>query len=141
MGISLGEIVFMAQSSTSKNESSLAKTIYDNQPIPEKRKFSWFLSRLMERSRLAGHKKNSLKDKTVKNKPLSPRQLARNKAISKVRFVVEHTFGDQQRWFGGKILRYQELAKAHAQQILLAVAYNLRRLPRLYIKSLLPESL
>jgi len=44
--------------------------------------------------------------------------------------VVERTFGDQQRWFGGKILRYQGLAKAHAWQILLAVAYNLRKLPQ-----------
>jgi transposase, IS5 family len=30
------------------------------------------------------------------------------------------------------------LAKAHAWHILLAVAYNLRRLPRLYVESLLP---
>ena len=29
------------------------------------------------------------------------------KAISKVRCVVERTFGGQQHWFGGKILRYQ----------------------------------
>ena len=61
--------------------------------------------------------KNGIQDKAVKNQPLSPRQLARNKAISKVRFVVERTFGSQQRWFGGKILRYQGLAKAHAWHI------------------------
>jgi IS5 family transposase len=66
--------------------------------------------------------KNGIQDKAVKNKPLSPRQLARNKAISKVRFVVERTFGGQQRWFGGKVLRYQGLAKAHAWHILLVVA-------------------
>jgi transposase, IS5 family len=79
--------------------------------------------------------KNGIQDKAAKNKPLGPRQLARNKAISKIRFVVERTFGGQQRWFGGKILRYQGLAKAHAWHILLAVAYNLRRLPRLYVES------
>ena len=83
--------------------------------------------------------KNGIQDKAAKNKPLSPRQLARNKAISTVRFVVERTFGGQQRWFGGKILRYRGLAKAHAWHILLAVAYNLRRLPRLYVESLLPR--
>jgi len=83
--------------------------------------------------------KNGIQDKAVKNKPLRPRQLARNSAISKVRFVVERTFGSQQRWFGGKILRYQGLAKAHAWHVLLAVAYNLRRLPRLYVESLVPR--
>jgi IS5 family transposase len=83
--------------------------------------------------------KNGIQDKAVKNKPLRPRQLARNSAISKVRFVVERTFGSQQRWFGSKTLRYQGLAKTHAWHVLLAVAYNLRRLPRLYVESLLPR--
>lgn len=82
--------------------------------------------------------KNGIQDKAHKNKPLSSRQRARNSAISKVRFVVERTFGSQQRWFDSKILRYQGLAKAHAWHVLLAVAYNLRRLPRLYVESLLP---
>ena len=85
--------------------------------------------------------KNGIQDKAVKNKPLRPRQRARNTAINKVRFVVERTFGSQQRWFGSKILRYQGLAKAHAWHVLLAVAYNLRRLPRLYVESLRPPQL
>jgi len=83
--------------------------------------------------------KNGIQDKAVKNTPLGLRQLARNSAISKVRFVVERTFGSQQRWFAGKTLRYQGLAKAHAWHVLLAVAYNLRRLPRLYVESLIPR--
>ncbi|MEQ1484622.1 transposase [Methyloglobulus sp.] len=83
--------------------------------------------------------KNGIQDKAVKNKPLGSHQLARNSAISKVRFVVERTFGSQQRWFGGKTLRYQGLAKSHAWHVLLAVAYNLKRLPRLYVESLLPQ--
>lgn len=85
--------------------------------------------------------KNGIQDKAVKGKPLTPRQLARNTAISKVRFVVERTFGGQQRWFGGKELRYRGLAKAHAWHVLLAVAYNLRRLPRLYVESLVTPRL
>lgn len=83
--------------------------------------------------------KNGIQDKAVKNRPLSSRQLARNTAISKVRFVVERTFGSQQRWFEGKLLRYRGLAKAHAWHLLLAMAYNLRRLPRLFVDSLLPQ--
>jgi transposase, IS5 family len=83
--------------------------------------------------------KSGIQDKAVKDRPPSPRQLARNKAISKVRFVVERTFGGQQRWFAGKTLRYQGLAKAHAWHVLPAVTYDLRRLPRLYVESLLPK--
>jgi hypothetical protein len=41
------------------------------------------------------------------------------------------------RWFGVKILRYQGLAKAYAWHILLAVMYNLRRMPRLYVECML----
>lgn len=85
--------------------------------------------------------KNGIQDKAVKGKPLRSRQRARNAAINKARFVVERTFGSQQRWFSGKILRYQGLAKAHAWHVLLALAYNLRRLPRLYVESLRPKQL
>jgi len=83
--------------------------------------------------------KNGIQDKAVKNKPLTARQLQRNKLITRSRYVVERTFGSQARWFGGKILRYQGLEKAHAWHILLAMAYNLKRLPRLFIESLMRQ--
>ncbi|SFF06756.1 transposase, partial [Nitrosomonas sp. Nm166] len=69
----------------------------------------------------------------VKNKPLTQRQLQRNSLIAKVRYVVERTFGSQTRWFGSKALRYRGNAKAHAWHILPAIAYNLKRLPKLYV--------
>ncbi|HQX14725.1 MAG TPA: transposase, partial [Nitrosomonas sp.] len=72
--------------------------------------------------------------KATKNNPLSPRQLQRNRIITKVRYVVERTFGSQARWFNAKILRYCSLAKAHTWHILLAMAYNLKRLPKLFAK-------
>jgi IS5 family transposase len=50
--------------------------------------------------------KNGIQDKAVKNKPLTQRQLQRNCAITKARYVVERTFGSQVRWFGSKFLRY-----------------------------------
>ncbi len=59
------------------------------------------------------------------SKPLPLRQLQRNHLITKVRYVVERTFGS-------KILRYCGLAKVHAWHILQAMAYNLKRLPKLY---------
>ncbi|PXW80419.1 DDE family transposase [Nitrosomonas sp. Nm84] len=68
----------------------------------------------------------------MKNKPLLKRQLQRNRLITKVRYVVERTFGSQARWFGSQVLRYHGLAKAHAWHILQAMAYNLKRLPKLF---------
>jgi len=79
--------------------------------------------------------KNGIQDKAVRNKPLTQRQLRRNRLISKARYVVERTFGSQERWFGGKTLRYQGLAKAHAWHLLLAMAYNLKRLPVLFVNT------
>jgi IS5 family transposase len=83
--------------------------------------------------------KNGIQDKAVKNKPLMQRQLQRNRLITKVRYVVERAFGSQARWFGSKILRYRGLAKAHAWHILQAMAYNLKRLPGLFVKSLVTQ--
>ncbi|QOJ23533.1 MAG: transposase [Gammaproteobacteria bacterium] len=77
--------------------------------------------------------KNGIQNKAVRNNPLARRQLQRNNLITKVRHVVERTFGSQVRWFNAKILRYRSLAKAHAWHMLLAMAYNLKRLPRLSV--------
>ncbi|MGY6275889.1 transposase [Methylomonas sp. MgM2] len=51
------------------------------------------------------------------------------------RYEVERSFGSRQHWFGGKILRYRGLANAHAWHVLLAMAYNLKRLPDLLVSS------
>ncbi|MBK7354412.1 MAG: transposase [Nitrosomonas sp.] len=78
--------------------------------------------------------KNGIQDKATKNNPLSPRQLQRNRLITKARYVVERTLGSQARRFNAKILRYCGSAKAHAWHILLAIAYNLKRLPKLFVE-------
>ncbi|WP_256205463.1 transposase [Nitrosomonas cryotolerans] len=83
--------------------------------------------------------KNGIQDKAVKNKPLTQRQLQRNRLITKVRYVVERTFGNQARWFGSKFLRYRGLAKVHVWHILQAMAYNLKRLPKLFIQNLVMQ--
>ncbi len=61
--------------------------------------------------------KNGIQDKAAKNKPLTLRQRQRNRLITKVRFVVERTFGSQAPWFGSNILRYRGVDKAHAWHI------------------------
>lgn len=76
--------------------------------------------------------KNGIQNKAAKNNPLTRRQLQRNSLIAKARYVVERTFGSQARWFNAKILRYRGLALAHAWHMLLAMAYNLKRLPKLF---------
>ncbi len=76
--------------------------------------------------------KNGIQDKADRNNPLTRRQLQRNSLITKSRYVVERTFGSQARWFNARILRYRGLAKAHAWHMLLAMAYNLKRLPKLF---------
>ena len=76
--------------------------------------------------------KNGIQDKALRNNPLTRRQLQRNSLIAKARYVVERTFGSQARWFNAKILRYHGLAKAHVWHLLLAMAYSLKRLPKLF---------
>ncbi len=76
--------------------------------------------------------KNGIQDKATKNDPLTRRQLQRNSLIAKARYVVERTFGSQARWFNAKTLRYRGKASAHAWHLLLAMAYNLKRLPKLF---------
>nr|WP_256203663.1 transposase [Nitrosomonas sp. Nm58] len=61
--------------------------------------------------------KNGIQDKAVKNKPLTQRQLQRNRLVTKVHYVVE-------RIFGSKVLRYRGLAKAHGWHMLYAASHG-----------------
>lgn len=67
--------------------------------------------------------------KSQKNRRLTERARAVNKAVSKVRYAVERTYGSMHRWFGAGIARYVGMAKMHAQHIMEAIAYNLYRTP------------
>ena len=67
--------------------------------------------------------------KAQKNRPLTARQRAVNKAVSRTRYVVERTFGSMRRWFGAGVARYVGLEKTHAQHVMEAIAYNLYRTP------------
>lgn len=71
--------------------------------------------------------KNRLMYKAYRNRPLNIWQRIHNKIIGHYRYVVERTFGSYQRWFGGKIARYKGLLKVHAQHVLWAICYNLKR--------------
>ncbi|MFB9120042.1 transposase [Bergeyella porcorum] len=56
-----------------------------------------------------------------------------HRLISKTCWVVERTFGSQKRWFGVGCTRLKGLAKVHTQHILEAIAYNLKRSPKMEI--------
>jgi len=71
--------------------------------------------------------KNRIMRKAYRNKKLSYWEIKWNKFISKYRYVVERTFGSIKRWFGGYMARYKGLIKMHAQHVLQAIAYNLKR--------------
>jgi IS5 family transposase len=59
-----------------------------------------------------------------------------NKLVSKTRYIVEHGFGGQKRWFGAGEARYHGLARTHVQHVTKAIAYNLKMLPSLEKKRL-----
>lgn len=73
--------------------------------------------------------------KAQKNRSLTEREKAVNKAVSKVRYAVERTYGSMHRWFGAGVARYVGLAKTHAQHIMEAIAYNLYRTPGIIVSN------
>ena len=58
-----------------------------------------------------------------------------NKAVSKVRYAVERTYGSMHKWFGAGAARYVGLAKTHAQHIMEAIAYNLYQTPGIIVSN------
>ena len=75
--------------------------------------------------------KNSIMHKGQKTE----RERNVNKAISKVRYKAERTFGSMHRWFGAGVAGYVSLAKPHAQHIMEAIAYNLYRTPGIIVSN------
>jgi IS5 family transposase len=79
---------------------------------------------------LAANKlRNHIMHKAVKNRALTKREQALNKAISHTRYRIERTFGSMKRWFGAGVARYVGLARTHGQHLIEAIAYNLYRAP------------
>ena len=67
--------------------------------------------------------------KVQKGQKLTERQREFNNLISKTRCLIERTFGSIQRWFAGGRYRNRGLERTHTQNILEAMAYNLKRMP------------
>ena len=91
-----------------------------------------------KREYLTGHGlKDGIMRKATKGKPLGDKDKEFNRQISQYRNKIERTFGSIRRWFHGGRCRYRGLAKTHAQNILEAICYNIKRAPQLYLNKLL----
>ncbi|GAD06985.1 Transposase DDE domain [Porphyromonas crevioricanis] len=77
--------------------------------------------------------KDGIMFKASRGKVLNERQKQLNRMISKTRCLIERTFGSIRRWFSGGRCRYRGLDKTHTQNILEAMVYNLKRMPRLIV--------
>ena len=74
----------------------------------------------------SSRKKEILGDKGYKI-PQNDDLLKMENIKNRNRYVVERTFGGIKRWFNGGVARYKGMAKVHAQHVLQAIAYNLKR--------------
>lgn len=76
-----------------------------------------------DRSTLFGIRlKNYIMHKTQKNRPLVEDEISVNKAGSRMRYMVECTFGSMRRLFEAGVAKYVGLAKTYA--IMKVIAYN-----------------
>ena len=73
--------------------------------------------------------KNRILNKAVKNKPLTEIEKQINKIISQTRYKIERTFGSIHKWFKANLARYVGKVKMHAQHLMQAICYNLKRMP------------
>ena len=73
--------------------------------------------------------------KAVRDCGPTERERAVSRAISRVRYRVERTFGSMRRWFGAGVARYEGLQKTHAQHIMESIAYNLYRAPGIIVSN------
>ena len=83
---------------------------------------------LLERGLIDG-----IMPKAQKGVKLTELQRELNNVISKMRCLIERTFGSIRRWFSGGRCRYRGLERTHTQNILEAMAYNLKRMPGLLV--------
>lgn len=81
--------------------------------------------------------KNGMHYRAARNRPLTERQKHFNRGVSRMRYKVERTFGGMKKWFGAGTARYVGIKKTQAQHLLEATAYNLKRLPRLWVEAML----
>jgi IS5 family transposase len=91
-----------------------ADSAYHSAETQEKLKVRGFRSRIHRRG--------------CRNHPLSDAQMRANRAKSKIRARIEHVFGAQESFVGGRIVRTIGIVRARAKIGLQNLAYNIRRL-------------
>lgn len=84
-------------------------------------------NQLILKARKAG---DGIMRRLFKNRDVAAERL-RNIEIQKIRYKVERTFGSWKRWFNGGRSRYKGMDRVHGFHCMMAIAYNLKRLPNL----------
>jgi IS5 family transposase len=79
--------------------------------------------------------KNRIMKKAYRNQKLTKWEIVNNKLIGKIRFKIEKAFGNIKRWFNGKRARYKGNARAHGQNVMEAVGYDLYQSPGIVISN------
>lgn len=132
--------LILAEETTPANESDIKhlETPIDKANLPEG------ISVMADKGYDSAENRKALRDRKLKsrimhkgtrNHPITKHALAVNRAISKIRYRVERTFGSMRRWFGAGVARYVGLNKTHAQHIMEAIAYNLYRTPGIIVSN------
>jgi IS5 family transposase len=75
--------------------------------------------------------RNGIQKKASRGHPLIKRDLERNKRITKVRRIVEATFGCWKQWYRWRKTRYMGLIRNELASEITAIAWNIKRLYRL----------
>lgn len=135
-----GLIVAVETTPANVHDSTVFETLLDKGQLDENAEVQADKGYTSTKNR-AALKKRKLKDgimwkvarakKGEKKKQLTAEQKLRNKEIQRGRYKIERTFGGMHQWFGGGRTRYVGIAKAHTQHLLSAIAYNLKRVPKI----------
>ena len=75
--------------------------------------------------------KDGIMSKAVRGKPLSSRQVLRNKLISRYRYKAEQCFGTLKRKFHIGRARYRGLEKVYGELCLKSICFNLNKALRM----------
>ena len=75
---------------------------------------------------------DGIMNKATRNNPLSLQQKEKNREISKVRYIVEQSFGTMKRAYNFTRARYKGIEKVTAELYLIGMSLNIKKAVRLY---------
>lgn len=132
-----GLVLSVTTTAANRHDSKELKALLDKVTLPEEsRVYADKAYKSKDHDQLLKDRtlKNGIDHKAARGKPLTHWQKEFNRIVSKSRYTVERTFGGQVKWLGAGVAKYVGLDKTHSQHVLEGIAYNLKRLPRLWME-------